>query len=617
LTGVLYLFDSRFAFLAATLVAHDISCAKIHKRNQPSLGSRLTNLNGVFMKKNVLAMSIAAALIGLTGGAHAMTGVLNGATGTALTLNGDGVGHSLFIPYFSTQGGNATLINLVNTDQVRGKAVKIRFRGAANSDDIFDFQVFLSPGDVWAANISKDPTTGRSMLTTSDASCTKPAKAVLTTTPFITARLDIGKSTAEQLANGTREGYVEIFNMADIPALKAGAAAVADAVAATTAGFDAGASTANPLYTAIKHVKSVAPCSGAAWDNLDAADGVQQTMTWGAAPTSANAFGLLPPTTGLFANWTIINTVSAAAWSGEAVAVQATLAGVAAQGNVVYFPQTAVPVTAANLLSYTADPVFNPAKVGTLAAANVAAPVAAGQYDLPDMSTPYVAVSDLTGTPPANQAVALTASISAKTARNEYVTGVTAALSTDLVYGMPTRRYAVAYDYTGAGFIRQNALNLNYFNSMTDFVAPVDSVNVIAVTDTSSLGTNGNGRQICITGMSPAQWDREENTPAVVVGVPPVVISPSTPAVATVLSFCGEATVLSINNGGITGATGSLKASVAVKDIDVTYKEGWLTMTTPAADNALGLPIVGASYIKASSSATQSFGAASEHRFTR
>ena len=70
--------------------------------------------------------------------------------------------------------------------------------------------------------------------------------------------------TGDNLANGTREGYIEIFNMADIPPLKAAAAPVADLVGATTAGTDATVgSTANPLYTAIKHVGGVAPCGAA------------------------------------------------------------------------------------------------------------------------------------------------------------------------------------------------------------------------------------------------------------------------------------------------------------------------------------------------------------------
>jgi hypothetical protein len=71
-------------------------------------------------------------------------------------MNKDGVGHMLMVPYFTAQAENSTLINITNTDTVNGKAVKVRFRGAANSDDVFDFQVFLSPGDVYAFSVSKD-----------------------------------------------------------------------------------------------------------------------------------------------------------------------------------------------------------------------------------------------------------------------------------------------------------------------------------------------------------------------------------------------------------------------------------------------------------------------------
>ena len=53
----------------------------------------------------------------------------------------DGSGRMLIFPFSSTQGGNATLINVVNADQGRGKAVKVRYRGASNADAIFDFQL--------------------------------------------------------------------------------------------------------------------------------------------------------------------------------------------------------------------------------------------------------------------------------------------------------------------------------------------------------------------------------------------------------------------------------------------------------------------------------------------
>ena len=65
--------------------------------------------------------------------------------------------------------------------------------------------------------------------------------------------------------------------------------------------------------------------------------------------------------------------------------------------------------------------------------------------------------------------------------------------------------------------------------------------------------------------------------------------------------------------------TGSMKASVAVQDADVTYGDGWATITTPAAAGALiGLPVIGSSFLRAvGSSGGQTFGAQYEHRIQR
>lgn len=574
------------------------------------------------MKKNVLALSITAALFGLTGGAQAMTGALGGATAAStLALNGDGSGHILLVPYFSTQSGNATLINLVNTNTTVGKAVKVRFRGAANSDDIFDFQVFLSPGDVWTANVSKG-SDGRSVLTTSDASCTKPAKTVLNATPFVTSRLDSGLTT-DQKANGTREGYIEIFTMGDIPATGVVGAAIEDATAAATAGLVAAAG-ANPLYTAIKHVSSVAPCSGTAWTALDTAD----TMQWNAvAPgtaTTPRAYGLLPPSTGLVANWTIINTVGAAAWSGEAFSIEARDgAGLAAKGNVVYWPQTGTAPAGApgSLDGFTADPLLRVSNVhlwnptAAAYALDATPAVTAGNYDLPDVSTPYTAAAAT----PLAQAISVTASIAALSATNEFLTTTAISASTDWVFSLPTRRYSVAMDYAVTASATDDGRRFTDLAGTAGAAAAVlgatryfDRTNTLVATS-----TNGNGRQVCVMNITPTVYDREENT---VASSTAVVVSPSTPA--DPLSFCGEAAVLSINNGGIIAAgTGALKASVAVKDLDVTYKEGWMKLTTPAvavAAGTNGLPVLGSSFVRAvGGSGGQTFGAAYKHRFAR
>ena len=193
------------------------------------------------MRKNILSLSIAAMIGGLGFAGAASAGVavdltaastggvaLSGTNAEQLQVAADGVGHMLLVPYYTVQEGNGTLLSLVNTDTVNGKAVKVRFRGAANSDDVFDFQVFLSPGDVWTANVSKDADSGLAQFYTPDNTCTLPRAAVLNATKFKTDRV-YGADDAAKAAQ-TLEGYVEIFNMADIPPKLSGttAAGLAD-----------------------------------------------------------------------------------------------------------------------------------------------------------------------------------------------------------------------------------------------------------------------------------------------------------------------------------------------------------------------------------------------------
>lgn len=398
------------------------------------------------MKKNVFALSVAAALVGFAGTASA--GVVNvpaanaATKATVLEVNPGGIGHILAVPYFTTQGTNASLLNIVNTDTTNGKAVKVRYRSAVNSDDIFDFTLFLSPGDVWTAHVSANGEV--SSLRTSDTSCTLPRNV---NRDFITARVPG--------AAHTREGYIEILNTADIPR--------------TTASNDV--TPANDLYQSIKHVNGVAPCGAALnRENVDITDA-----------TTMGDRGYSYPTGGLFANWTIVNVQNAATNTGEAVAVEARVAagGEAGQGNFVVFPQTSAVV--ANPASWTADPLL---AQGLLRAAS---------YDFPDLSTPYVtdaAVGNTTA--PTAQANALSQSLAVTQLINEYLTGDTAGFSTDWVFSQPTRRYGVAVNYseTGASRFVQNTDNL-YFNE-----------------GNSSLAEGGNS--IDVQGFSLNSYDREE-----------------------------------------------------------------------------------------------------------
>ena len=472
------------------------------------------------MRKNLLALSIAAMVGGLSGAANAA--VINnvGTTATGLSINPQGVGHILTVPYFSTQGNNKTLLNIVNTDTVNGKAVKLRFRGAANSDDVFDITVYLSPGDVWTADVAADAE-GFSRLVTTDTSCTLPSAQDIKDANngrFKTHRVQGGAAAQ------TREGYVEILNTADI-APGTGAA---------------GANSA--LYTAIKHVNGKAPCTAAVMD-------AQATELANAADAATR--GYAHPTGQLMANWILVNVDGMASHSGEAVAVRAVnAAGANAAGNIVWFPQTTDAVTAGTLVtSLTADPLLQ-----SSAFANEVA-----NYDFPDLSTPYTT----TAATPEAQADALAAQLAVTSVVNEYATSN--GFSTDWVFSMPTRRYAVALNYAAPAATRLlfNAGNATHFSA-------------------ANTSLNAAGTLACVTPGVMRGFDREETTQN------SFVISPD-----TAMKLCGETSVLAFNNTGASVLGGLL----ARNNITTRGADGWLSINT--ANSGAGLPIIGFSALKA------------------
>jgi hypothetical protein len=444
------------------------------------------------MRKNLLALSIAAMIGGVSGMANAAVfdnGAVAGtlavpAAGTAasqLSPTVTGVGHILTVPYFTTQGANATLLNLINTDTVNGKAVKLRFRGAANSDDIFDITIYLSPGDMWTANVSAKG--DLSALTTNDTSCTLPSIADIKAQGglFKTGRVNPTNSNAE-----TREGYIEILNTADIPENY----------------------TAGSLFSAIKHVAGKAPCTASVMD-LQANELVPNDTKH-----DPKVRGYSWPTGGLTANWVIVNTADMASFSGEAVAVRAEAvnAGVASNGagNLVWFPQTTDAPTyraGQTVATFTADPVLQ-GSTGLVA-----------NYDFPDLSTPYT-----TGVTSAAQANNLAAALATKSVVNEYLVGGDANFSTDWVFSSPTRRYAVGVDYAAKALAFNGGVNAHYSSANTTL-------------NTATL-------QACVTpGGAMKGYSREEDTQST------FVISPD-----TALKLCGETSVLTFGANKVLNA---------------------------------------------------------------
>lgn len=496
------------------------------------------------MRKNLLALSIAAMVGGLSGAANAAVFEVAGtnvgglpaglaapvAAATVLEPTVTGVGHILTVPYFTTQGTNATLLNIVNTDTVNAKAVKLRFRGAANSDDIFDITIFMSPGDMWTANVSASGEL--SALSTNDTSCTLPSAADIKALGglFKTGRV-LGNAAAQ-----TREGYIEILNMADIP----------PAVGAAT------------LFTAVKHVPNasgvgVAPCTAAVMNNQEF------DLVVAAGANNPVTRGYSWPTGGLTANWTIVNLTDKASFSGEAVAIRANVAagGASASGNLVFFPQTSdapsFATSAAGVNGFTADPLLQHASFATSVA----------NYDFPDLSTPYTAVAAINAAATATQATNLANALVTTAVINEYLTGGVADFATDWVFSMPTRRYATALNYAAPAATRL------LFNA---------GVNTHFTTANTAL--NADASQACVTpGGNMRGYDREENTKTT------FVISPD-----VALKFCGETSVL-------TFGTPVLGAKIATSTINAGYAEGWMRINTTGLGT--GLPIVGYAAAKA------------------
>ncbi|HBJ99894.1 MAG TPA: cell surface protein [Delftia acidovorans] len=506
------------------------------------------------MKKNVLALSIATMIGGLG---------FAGAASAALAVNESGTGHILVVPYYTAQNGNATVFHLTNTDLVNGKAVKVRFRGASNSDDVLDFQVFLSPGDVWTAAVSAGAD-GLAQLVTGDNSCTVPKITPGTAVPFIKDRLTKASWTETDKNAQTREGYIEILNMADISAEKK--------YDASTGLYDATKTSFSGIYTATKHVNGKAPCTSAVLDAT--VDLVPDTSDTPATAGSPANFGLRVPTGGLAGSWYVINVPDSTTFSGSAAVITATAAA-----NNLYSPQVEKPATLT-----TADPLLN------------SGIVAAQHYDVPDLSTP------LEGGTAEAQAGALSDLIGRTVVANQFVTDATISAKTDWVFSMPTRRYVVAANYaapvTGTYGVAKDSTAAattpgwtavpaapSLFTGATQDATKAYRVFNTAVApgnlfnaDPTNSSVNAAG-QICATAGSQVFFDREETSKK-----DGAVFSPGT---TTKLAVCGEVSVVTFGSASVLGA------SLSQKTATTPYADGWGYVTFGAK-----VPLLGSAFQK-------------------
>jgi hypothetical protein len=162
-------------------------------------------------KRKALATAVLGTL-GVAGSAH------------AIYADPNNLGQALIYPYYTVNNdgsGNQfnTYISVINTT-TSVKVVKVRFREGKNSAEVLDFNLYLSPNDMWTGAVipSSTDTSSPAMIVTADKSCTNPAIPA-TGQPFL--NFQYSGATADGLPatlDRTREGYAEMFEMGTLVA---------------------------------------------------------------------------------------------------------------------------------------------------------------------------------------------------------------------------------------------------------------------------------------------------------------------------------------------------------------------------------------------------------------
>ncbi|MGH8041691.1 MAG: hypothetical protein ACREPN_06570 [Rudaea sp.] len=333
------------------------------------------------MKRTSLTTAVIAGLAGVAGIAN-MAGAVN--------LSTDGTGSVLIYPYYTVNGNNVTLLSVVNTTS-EGKAVKVRFLEAYNSREVLDFNLYMSPFDVWTAEVDPVTSTGGASISTGDNSCTVPT--ISGSVPFVNYAYSGNNSdTGPTDLSRTTEGYVEMIEMGTVNDNTSGS------------------------LTAITHVNGVPASCGqvlAAW-----------AITGGSAAywTNNSSIDIGAPDGGLFGSGTIVNVGAGTIEGYNADAVEGFYAGASANQHTA--PGNVLP----NLASGTNPTAFTFNTTGT------------GNVTL--------ATTTFSSSIDAVSAVFMTDSI-----YNEYVVDPAYGESTEWVITFPTKRFYVDPQIIGSSAV--------------------------------------------------------------------------------------------------------------------------------------------------------------------
>ena len=163
------------------------------------------------IRKNLVTLAVASVL----GGGAMMT--VSAPVRADMNVSQDNLGQVLLFPYYTVKNGYDTLFSVTNTSD-KTAVIKIRWREALNSREVRDFNVILSPYDVWTGVVTSNG--DGALIRTFDKTCTSPILPVSATNSAarevsFTNALFSGNFTdgATQDISRVKEGYFEVFLM--------------------------------------------------------------------------------------------------------------------------------------------------------------------------------------------------------------------------------------------------------------------------------------------------------------------------------------------------------------------------------------------------------------------
>ena len=503
------------------------------------------------MKKNLISLAVAASVLG---GAAVQAGQ---------HINPDKTGQVLMFPFYNADNGNATNMHIVNTTGAT-KALKVRFVEHKNSDEVLDFNLYLSPYDHFAFGVIKDPNGAGGAIITQDNSCTVPALgsangafsgtatpassgAITRVQPFVNylyanpALPDFDSSIERSLT-----GHVEVIEMGEV----------------TNKGtLGQGDYETNGKYSQFaafaKHGATGVPASCA---GLVASWGDSGFWSSDAQGLGAN-YGITKATGGLYGLAYHINVPAAAAFGFEPTAIADWSDGLPGHTD----PGTEFPSIAGGQLELTIyDPTNNT------------------YVDL-------TATADTSRDDGENQGVqAISALLMTQSLSNDVMVNPAIGGMTDWVVTFPTKKFHV-----------DKAAKSLVVKPFTD--------NWGGIVEGATAGTYK--EDPACEAVSIKQWDREEQTSAVALGFSP---SPE----ASVSKMCNEVAVIAM---GPAGTASAMSVTTGLTNLTAGYQEGWQRISFSSQDMTVGdrklqgLPAIGFGAYKVNNGA-MSYGNAAEHK---